>query len=345
MNPTATQRTPDAPFAHRHAAHCESGSIANLLSHYGTALSEPMAFGLGSGLSFAYLSFIRIQEMPLIAYRAPPRGIIKGVSQSLGMPFQLERFRSPDAGTARLDALLDQGRVVGLQTSVFWLPYFPEDMRFHFNAHNLVVYGREGDDYLISDPVFEHPVRCPRADLERARFAKGMLAPKGLLYYPKTPTQGAPAMQNGTVATPDHIARSIRRVARTMLAPIPFVGTRGMRGLARRIARLDPQDAGTHRLIGHIVRMQEEIGTGGGGFRFLYAAFLQEAAETGAMPQLAEFSARLMEIGDAWRAFALAAARMVKGRDAFDPPAIAHLLSQQADREAAFFRDLRRALP
>lgn len=330
---------PASHFVHRHAAHCESGTIANLLTHYGCPLSEPMAFGLGGGLSFAYLNFIRIQEMPLIAYRVPPRGIVKGVAEALGIPFRVERFRSPQAGMARLDALLDQGQVVGMQSSVFWLPYFPEDMRFHFNAHNLVVYGREGDEYLISDPVIEHTVRCPRADLERARFAKGMLAPKGLLYYPQT---SAP-MQSVTAITPQTITRSIRRVARDMLAPVPIVGTRGMRWLARRIARLDPKAAESRRLVGHIVRMQEEIGTGGGGFRFLYAAFLQEAAES-ASPKLAEFSARMLDIGDEWRAFALAAARMVKGRDAFEPPALASLLAAQADREAAFFRDLRSAI-
>jgi hypothetical protein len=266
------------------------------------------------------------------------------VGKALGISFHVERFRSPFAGTARLDALLDQGQAVGLQTSVFWLPYFPEDMRFHFNAHNLVVYGREGDDYLISDPVFEHPVRCPRAVLERARFVKGMLAPKGLLYYPHAPAQGVAAMQNGGCATPQNITRSIRRVARNMLAPVPVVGTSGMRWLARRIARLDPKAAASSRLVGHIVRMQEETGTGGGGFRFLYAAFLQEAAARCDSPQLAEFSARMLDIGDEWRAFALAAARMVKGRDAFDPSAIAALLAAQADREAVFFRDLRSAL-
>ena len=326
-------------FAHRHAAHCESGTIANLLTHYGVPISEPMAFGLGRGLSFAYLNFIRIQEMPLIAYRVPPRGIVKNVAKALGIPFRVERFRSPEAGMARLDALLDQGQAVGMQSSVFWLPYFPEDMRFHFNAHNLVVYGREGDDYLISDPVIEHTVRCPRADLERARFAKGMLAPKGLLYYPEL---NAPRV-NAIPITPDMLTRAIRRVARDMLAPVPIVGTRGMRWLARRIARLDPQAFESRRLVGHIVRMQEEIGTGGGGFRFLYAAFLQEAAEHGAMPKLAEFSERMLDIGDAWRAFALAAARMVKGRDAFEPRTLANLLSGQADREADFFRDLRSA--
>ncbi|MBT9567679.1 MAG: BtrH N-terminal domain-containing protein [Thiobacillus sp.] len=328
-------------FVHRHAAHCESGSAANLLTHYGHALSEPMTFGLGAGLSFAYLGFIRIQEMPLIAYRVPPRGILTRVGKTLDIPFRVERFATPDAGMARLDQLLDAGQAVGLQTSVFWLPYFPEDMRFHFNAHNLVVYGREGDDYLISDPVIEHPVRCPRAALERARFAKGMLAPKGLLYFPQ-PRASRPRSGDATV-TRSHVVGAIRSVARTMLAPVPLVGTRGMRGLARRIARLDPRANESSRLIGHVVRMQEEIGTGGGGFRFLYAAFLQEAAACDA-PELAEFSARLLDIGDEWRAMALAGARMVKGRDPLDPPAIAQLLRVQADREALFFRDLRAAL-
>jgi len=337
MTDTSTPR-----FAHRHAAHCESGSAANLLTHYGHPLSEPMAFGLGAGLSFAFLGFIRIQEMPLIAYRVPPRGIIKGVGKVLDIPFQVERFASPQAGMARLDQLLDQGQVVGLQTSVFWLPYFPEDMRFHFNAHNLVVYGREGDDYLISDPVIEHPVRCPRAALERARFAKGMLAPKGLLYYPRPRAAGGRAGHDAV--TRAQVFGAIRRVNRTMLAPVPLVGTHGMRWLARHIARLDPSAAESSRLIGHVVRMQEEIGTGGGGFRFLYAAFLQEAAETCNAPRLAEFSTRLLDIGDEWRALALAGARMVKGRDALDPPAIAQLLRAQADREAAFFRDLRTAV-
>ena len=31
--------------------------------------------------------------------------------------------------------------------------------------------------------------------------------------------------------------------------------------------------------LAQMIRMQEEIGTGGGGFRFIYGAFLEEAAE------------------------------------------------------------------
>ena len=170
-------------FVHAHASHCESGVMSSLLRHHGLPLSEAMAFGLSSALAFAYLPCIRINGLPLISFRMPPRAIVRGLQRRLSLSMRFETFRSPGDGTARLDALLDAGKLVGLQASVFWLPYFPPDMRFHFNAHNLLVYGRDGDEYLVSDPVGETPVRCARKDLEKARFAKGALAPKGLLYY------------------------------------------------------------------------------------------------------------------------------------------------------------------
>lgn len=327
-------------FEHRHAAHCESGVLSNLLTHHGLPVSEPMVFGLSAALSFAYLPFIKIYGLPLIAYRMPPKSILKGVRKPLGVRFHFETFASPAAGQQRLDALLDEGHVVGLQTSVYWLPYFPEDMRFHFNAHNLLVYGRDGDDYLISDPVAEHTVRCPAADLQRARFAKGLLAAKGLLYFPD-PLDPAPLLPERLGPA---VRAAIRKTTRIMLAPLPIAGVKAMAWLARKIEKLDPRAEHSRQFIGHVVRMQEEIGTGGGGFRFLYAAFLQEAAETAGLPQLAPFAERMLAIGDEWRAFALAAARMVKGRDPFVPSQLADKLRAMGELERAFFRDLRAAV-
>lgn len=323
------------PFVHRHAAHCESGVMANLLTHHGVPLSESLAFGLAGALAFAYLPFVKLSGLPLISYRMPPRAIIKGLLAPLGARLRSQTFGSPEAGERALDALLAQGRPVGLQTSVYWLPYFPPDMRFHFNAHNLLVYGKEGDEYLISDPVFETPMRCAAADLARARFAQGVLAPKGLMYWPESIAHTQP--------TPEATLRAIRRNARRMRAPVPIVGVRGMRMLARRLGTLPAADARTVDFIGHLVRMQEEIGTGGAGFRFIYAAFLQEAAQITGRDELRAFSDRLTAIGDDWRAFALKAARMVKGREPVDPPALAALLQAQAAQEDGFFRDLMRA--
>lgn len=322
-------------FKHRHAAHCESGVAANLMTHHGVELSEAMAFGLSSALSFAYLPFVKLTGFPLIAYRMPPKFIIKGMKKPFQTQFHFETFRDPAAGMRRLDELLAQGKVVGLQTSVFWLPYFPEDMRFHFNAHNLLVYGKEGDEYLISDPVAELPQRCASADLQRARFAKGALAPKGLLYYPEGIGR--------TDIAPEAIRKAITKTVRIMLGPIPIIGVRGMRMLANKVAKLDTSELSLN-YVGHIVRMQEEIGTGGAGFRFLYAAFLQEAAQITGIAELNVLSERLNEIGDGWREFALKAARMIKGREVFDPKRLAEMLRVQAEHETEFFRALKRAV-
>src|SRR6185436_15081730 len=114
---------------------------------------------------------------------------------------------------------------------------------------------------------------------------------------------------------PETVRKAILKTTRVMLAPLPIVGVRGIRMLARKVERLAPQDPYSVNYIGHIVRMQEEIGTGGAGFRFLYAAFLQEAGALPGLSVLAGFADRLLAIGDEWRAFALATARMVKGRD------------------------------
>ncbi len=327
-------------FPHRHASHCESGAIAALLSHQGLDLSEAMAFGLSSALSFAYLPIIKINGLPLVAYRMPPRAIIKGLQKPLRLAMRFETFRHPAQGEQRLNALLDAGQVVGLQTSVFWLPYMPQDLRFHFNAHNLLAVGRDpaSGDYRLSDPVVETLVTCPAPDLLRARFAKGALAPKGLLYYPLRPPT---APEWGKV-----LPKAIRKTTRVMLdTPLPIIGVRGIRRLATAIDRLAGDDVAHGKLfVGQVVRMQEEIGTGGAGFRFIYAAFLQEVAERLGRPVFNELADALVDIGDEWREFALATARMIRDRDPFAPARLGDLLRRLADREAVFFHDLRRTL-
>lgn len=322
-------------FSHQQYAHCESGVLSAMLRANGVPFSEAMAFGLASGISFAYLPFIKINQLPLIAYRMPPRFLIKSLQKLLKLPFRFETFRNAEKGQHRLDELVAQDKLVGLQTSVYFLPYFPPAMRFHFNAHNLLVYGKTADSYLISDPVFEQVKQCPAEDLQKARFVRGVLAPKGLLYYLDGPIQLpelAPLLRKAMI-----------RTCRIMLhTPAPFIGTRGIRFLGNRLPKL----AGKHdheynrRYVGHIVRMQEEIGTGGAGFRFLYAAFLQEAAQLLGQPELASHAKTLTTIGDEWREFALAAARMNKGRMALDLPLLQQHLLKLAERETVFFRDL-----
>jgi hypothetical protein len=64
--------------------------------------------------------------------------------------------------------------------------------------------------------------------------------------------------------------------------------------------------------LGQVIRMLEEIGTGGAGFRFIYAAFLQESAAILQIPLLDKLSTEMTEAGDRWREFAWQASRCFK---------------------------------
>jgi hypothetical protein len=327
-----------AAFEHRQCAHCESGVVAGLLRAHGADLSEAMVFGLASALAFAYIGLVKVNEMPLISYRMPPRRILRRLRKLLRLPLRGESFSSPEVGERRLDELVAAGRLVGVQSSVFFLPYIPLAMRFHFNAHNLLVYGREGDEYLISDPVFEAPTRSAAAALTRARFARGVLAPRGFLFYldGRIPPFDAAAL----------VPAALRRTCRIMRQPLlPFIGVRGIRHLARRVehvvAHAPPEYA--RRFVGHIVRMQEEIGTGGAGFRFLFAAFLQESGDLLRNDVLKDQAIRMVAIGDAWRDFAYDAARMSKGRLPLDAAPLAAQLRELAERERQLFKAVRAA--
>lgn len=321
-------------FVHVHCAHCESGAVAGLVRHGGLPMSEAMAFGVSSTLTFAFLPFLKMGSCPLTAYRRPPGRIVRMARKRLDLPLVCTKHRSPDEAMDALDVLLDQGHVVGLQTSVYWLPYFPEHMRFHFNAHNVLAVGREGDEYILSDPVIEHLVRCSRDDLAKARFATGVFAPKGRSYHLSGPV--------GEVDLDGAIRTAVRATAKEMVkTPVPVIGVRGQRWVARYVRKLprkfrdDPRRA--RLVLGSIVRMQEEIGTGGAGFRFLYASFLQEAAERLGSERLAEASRRMTVAGDALRDFALHAVRAIK-RDATDYGEAADALRLASDLEAEAHR-------
>lgn len=328
-------------FDHRQSAHCESGTISSLLRYNGLELSEPMALGISGALTFAYIPLVKLGGLPLIAYRSPPGSIVRGVTRRLGIRMHFERFRDRETGMRALNEHLDAGRPVGLQTSVYWLPYFPKDLRFHFNAHNIVAYGRDNDEFLISDPTLENAVRAGYADLQKARFVKGVLAPKGLLYYPER----LPEKPDLTKA----IYRAIRGNTRVMLQKaVPIAGVKGIRFVGRKLRRLRhtnrDEENDNKRFIGHIVRMQEEIGTGGAGFRFLYASFLQEAAEITGNAALNDISQLFTDTGDEWRRFALYCAKMCKDRMDIDYSKLANQLALVADMEETAHRHLQRAV-
>ncbi len=327
-------------FTHHQAAHCENGVASNLLKDKGLNLSEPMIFGIGSGLYFVYLPFLKVNFAPGFSYRPMPGHIFSKAARRLSIKIKRQKFRNPAEAQKALEQNLKNNIPTGLQVGVFHLTYFPEEYKFHFNAHNLVVYGKQDGEFLISDPVMNETTRLTEAELERVRYAKGVMAPKGHMYYP-TQIPANPDLKGA-------IIKGIKDTCNKMLAPVPLIGVKAIRWVARSIPKwADKKGAKTtNHYLGQLIRMQEEIGTGGGGFRYIYGAFLHEASEILDRPELKELSAEITSIGDEWRDFAVAIARVYKNRnsqsDVYNH--ISRSLLQIADREEAFFKKLKQAV-
>lgn len=299
-------------FRHVQTAHCENGVTTALLRYHGLEfMTEPLAFGMGSGLFYIQIPFLTVNNGPAISFRTMPGAIFKRTCKSLGVEVTRKKFSNQLAAQDFLDKKIEEGVPVGCQVGVFHLSYFPKEYRFHFNAHNLIVYGREDGRYMISDPVMEDVTTLSQEDLTRVRFAQGPLAPKGHIYYPEAIGRVDDDLIRKGIVT------GIKRNVRDMLRiPGNFAGVDGIRHTSNHIRKwrdkLGLKKAGLY--LGQIVRMQEEIGTGGGGFRFLYGAFLEESAAYLQDERVSVVSEDFTRAGDMWRASAIKMAGVYKGR-------------------------------
>src|SRR5690554_256997 len=138
---------------------------------------------------------------------------------------------------------------------------------------------------------------------------------------------------------PKHIRAAIAKNVKVMTgAPLPLIGLRGVRYLAGKVAKLKGSVPQQRLYLGHIVRMQEEIGTGGAGFRFIYASFLQEAANKLGDEALAQASNNMTSAGDHWREFALLVAKECKRGESINRRLLSDKLRYCAEQESVLWQ-------
>jgi hypothetical protein len=222
---------------------------------------------------------------------------------------------------------------------MFWLPYLPQAFRSHFNAHNIVVFGRDEKGYVVGEPAFPEPQHLTPRELAHARFSKGGMNPNGRMYWIKEDRSPK------TVDLRLPVLKGIKHACFYMLhTPLPIMGVRGIRFMAWDILRWKRQYSEEQLLfrLNQTVLNQEVMGSGGAGFRFMYAAFLKEAAGLLKSGELEQASREMTAIGDRWRDFALVATRFCKGRP--DPgdnfQAMAGIITECADREEKLYQGL-----
>ena len=297
-------------FEHRSAAHCETGVTSNMLNFHGFQLSESMIFGIGEGYTFVYIPFITFKGNAMkFTFRSMPGTIFARAMKKLHVKIGMKRFANKEEAMNEMDQLLAKGIPVGTVVGLFHLPYSP--IRTHFNAHNLCVVGKEGNEYIISDPNWHTTlINISYNDLMKVRFSEGAFKPRGKMYWIKE----KPVLPDISLI----IERSIKKTARMMLGfpLLTCVGVRGIATLSKNIRKLGTKysEKDAMQYLASLIQSIEEIGTGGAGYRYMYGIFLHEAADLLNNPKLKEYSIEMTHIGDLWRELSNECGRKIKNR-------------------------------
>jgi len=325
-------------YNHKMAAHCESGTVTSLLNNQGLEITEALVFGISSGIFFGYFHKMKSFTFPTFIVRNKPGQMRSNLSKRLGIKFYTKKFRKPQEGQIALDRLLEKNIPVAVQVDFFYMDYIPSWERVHINVHFIVIVGKQGSKYIVSDSYFPQLVELESESLRKARFAGGSMSPKGFLFYPEYIPE--------KIDFGKAIKKGIKKSCFNMLKiPIPFLGIKGIRLFAKKIVEWPSRSRDIEHLSHEIMKINillEDQGTGGAGFRFLFATFLQQAAEMLKMPGLNDLSKEMMVIGDGWREISLRAARYGKNRDLGTDrlKEIGELLSSRASAEELFFKKL-----
>ncbi|MGW5211607.1 BtrH N-terminal domain-containing protein [Streptomyces sp. NPDC004051] len=251
--------------------HCETTALGVLLRHEGIDLSEPMLFGLGSGLSFVYWDS-KAMGFPFLGGRVKPFELTRNLAAALGLELLVEETTSPRKAWRNVAAPLDAGRPVGLQLDSYHLDYF--STKVHFGGHVVAMYGYdEQNAYLVDTDQQGGAVSTGLDGLARARAARGPMTARHRSF-----TLTAPG--GGPTSPRDRIIPAIKSCADAFLnPPIANLGHRGIEKTAQQVPKWlrrsdDPRDDLPRTAV-----LMERAGTGGALFRNLYRDFLAECAQ------------------------------------------------------------------
>ncbi len=278
-------------YEHFFGEHCETNATGNLLKQQGIELTEPMLFGLGSGLSFIYLN-LKTLPLPFIGGRIKPFVITQNLCQLFNWQLQMNETTSAKKALTQLEQGLKGKKCVGLQLDSYYLPYF--NAKIHFAGHFLAVYGIQESTCLIIDTQQQGGLQTSPLDLvEKARMAKGPMSAKARSW--------TIAINESLPPLEPLIKKAIKLNCEDYLNP-SFKGMsfEGIIKLAKSLPKWIKlaEDPAANLKLASI--LMERGGTGGSIFRNFYRDFLNESFAITKDPILKEAADDFANIADNW---------------------------------------------
>ena len=319
-------------FHHTRGNHCGSTAMRDLLHCANLDLSEAMCFGLGSGLGFYY--FRNIPDTGISHFFHGRTGTLeRDLCRHLALDFADGLDDDPAHAWRAARASVDADVPVLLNVELSRLPYY--NSRTPFPGHRIVLAGYDDARLVafLADNAFEDLQEISFDALRDARYAPVASSLFPLRNY-------SLVVKSSRVHTPlaDAIRIALRENARAMLDKSnPNAGIAGMQTLADDFVSWgDAPDWQFCARFGY--QIVERRGTGGGAFRKMYSDYLREAEEIAPDHRAAQLPDAMMDLAEAWTAFALLLKRISdeKNRALFAEAGDA--LRDLATREEDFWR-------
>ncbi|MDI5979977.1 BtrH N-terminal domain-containing protein [Amycolatopsis magusensis] len=254
----------------RGGQHCETTALAVLLRHQGLDLSEPMLFGLGSGLSFVYWDSKSL-GFPFLGGRVKPFELTRNLAARLGLELLVQETTSARKAWQNVVGPLDAGHPVGLQLDSFHLEYFGSQV--HFGGHVVAMYGYDDHNaFLVDTEQQGGAVSTSLTSLAQARAARGPMTAKHRSFTVTVPENRPPAHEQ--------LVPAITACAEAFLdPPIANLGHRGIEKTGKVVRTWLQRTDNPQQDLPQAALLMKEAGTGGALFRNLYRDFLAECTE------------------------------------------------------------------
>jgi Butirosin biosynthesis protein H, N-terminal/Domain of unknown function (DUF4872) len=280
-------------YTHTPGNHCGSTALRNLLAFHGTAISEEMAFGLGAGACFYYVTIE--DASPTRWFNGRTARLEENFDEITGAALELRTFKREDDGAwEAARAEVDAGRPVLLLTDLYHLDHYGNSA--HFPGHAVVLAGYDEEVAYLSDTGFEQLQTTRLENLDRARHSA----------HPAYPLAGHMFTATAEVSPErlrEAVPAAIERAARAMVEPEfrDFSGLDAVRRLAVEAGSW-PEAADDWQWCARFgYQVIERRGTGGGAFRLMYSRFLEEVEHPGA-PLAAQAAAAWTELAETFHA-------------------------------------------
>jgi hypothetical protein len=279
--------------------HCVTNSLAKIYYHNNHPLSEDMLLGLGAGMGFIY--WAPKGGFPFVGGRGNPKGFFHDLGERTGVRIKETSTASEKKAEADLVGRLRQREPVMVLGDMGYLPWFTFPVEYHFGGHTFVICGYDGNDRVLVSDMDQAAPGLKKGfyfttTLDKIRVARNS---KFKPFPPKNASFDFD-FSGYHDPTPEGVYASIRQTADAMLnAPIKNIGIKGIRHTAKEIMKWPDLYDGTGLVMNlfNVYIFIEIGGTGGGCFRYMYARFLQEAAQLTGDKKLLEASALIDQSG------------------------------------------------